>query len=171
MLDNLYLCVHYHILMSKFVIYVNLPKYLSQWLTAKFGDPVVFPASSPQNAIIRTFLSKPPADYVPELGDESTTAIAIPDSVAKPPETFFYMTMKGREAVAESCKDLFLRALWCDISPIVKSSVGLNKLIAAWCESNGIDLDRVETVRQRYYRIRKEFAGHGVNLKSFTRKK
>lgn len=157
--------------MSKFVIYVPLPKYLSEWLTTRLGSPVVFPASSPQNAIIRTFISEPPAGSKPECGDGTQTPIAIPDSAAKPPEKYFHMTERGKLAVAESCKDLFLRALWADISPIAESNVGLNSLIAAWCETNGIGLDRVETVRQCYYRIRKDYGKRGVNLRNCSRKK
>lgn len=157
--------------MSKFVIYINLPKYLSEWLISHFGNPVVFPHSSPQNAIIRTFLLQRPADELPDTGGDGLTAIAIPDSVAKPPERFNHMKRLGKKAVAESCKDLFLRALWSDISPIVDSPVGLNSLIGAWCEQNGISVDHIETVRQCFYRIRKNFSSHGVNLRNPTRKK
>ncbi len=156
--------------MSQFVIYIQLPKYLSEWLTHHLGNPVVFPASSPQNSIIRTFLLEKTNNTQPDCGGPGMTAIAIPDSAAKPPERFHHMTQRGKEAVAESCKDLFLRALWADISPIVESPVGLNKLIGAWCEANGIDIDRIETVRQCYYRIRKDYAKRGINLRNFSRK-
>lgn len=157
--------------MSKFVIYLSLPKYLSEWLTSHLGDPVVFPHSSPQNSIIRTFLLQRPEGERPDTGGDGLTAIAIPDSVAKPPDRYNHLTRLGKKAVAESCKDLFLRALWSDISPIVDSPVGLNSLIAAWCEVNGISLDQVENVRQCFYRIRKNFSEKGVNLRSPTRKK
>lgn len=167
----MYLCIHNYQYMSQFVIYIQLPLYLSEWLTNRLGDPVVFPAKSPQNSVIRTFTLLPPSGYVPECGGPGLTAITIPDSVSKPPERYFYMTQKGKEAVAEACKDLFLRALWADISSIADSPVGLNKLIAAWCESNGIGLDRVETVRQCFYRIRRDYARKGVNLRICSRKK
>lgn len=157
--------------MSQFVIYVHLPKYLSEWLVSKLGCPVVFPASSPQNAVIRAFLQRPPAGYLPERADDSLTSIAIPDSVSKPPEQYHYISQKGKEAVAEACKDLFIRALWYDMTPLASSPVGINKLITAWCEANGIDIDRAETVRQCYYRIRKDYSRRGVNLKNSTRKK
>lgn len=157
--------------MSKFVIYINLPLYLSEWLTTHLGNPVVFPPSSPQNAVIRTFLLKPPPGHIPDLGSEGDTAIAIPDSVAKPPEKFHYMTRAGKQAVAETCKDLFLRHLWSDLSPLKEAPVGINSLIRAWCEANGIGLDRVETVRQCYYRARKDFGNFGINLRNSTRKK
>lgn len=157
--------------MRSFSVYINLPVYLSQWLKHRLGDPVVFPPSSPQNAVIRTFLTKLPDGANPDIAKPGLTAIAIPDSAAKPVETYHYLTHRGKQAVAESCKDLFLRSLWTDITPLADTPVGLNTLIGAWCELNGIDVDRIETVRQCYYRIRKEYFKRGINLKNFTRKK
>ncbi len=154
--------------MSQYLIYVNLPIYLSQWVTNRLGNPVVFPAGSPQNAVIRTYTRKRRNDEAVELPAPSQTAIAIPASAAKPPEIYNFIGKIGKEAVAESIKDLFLRELWCDISPLKNTSVKLNKLIAAWCEQHGIDIDRVETVRQCYYRIRKSYAAAGINLKKFN---
>lgn len=157
--------------MSQYLIYVNLPKYLAQWATTRLGNPVVFPAGSPQNAIIRAYIRKRlPGEAIDVRGDDDRTAIAIPDSAAKPPEEYNYMGERGKLAVVETIKDLFKRALWCDISPLEKSSCGLNKLIAAWCELNGIDIDRVESVRQCYYRIRADYAKCGINLKKIHEK-
>ena len=156
--------------MSQFVIYLNLPKYLSAWLRNKLGSPVVFPPSSPQNAIIRAFISRAPKVYTPVIPEGDATPVAIPDSAAKPPEVYNYMSERGKAAVAEACKDLFLRALWSDMSPLAESPVGLNLLIAAWCETNGIDVDSIEAVRQCYYRIRKDYARKGINLRSRKKK-
>lgn len=166
-----YICFEIHSLMSNYCIYIPLPKYLQEWLICRFGSPVVFPAGSPQNAVIRTFLALPPAGSTPDLASEGTVAVAIPDSVAKPCERYHYMSSRGKAAVAETIKDLFLRALWADITPLIKAPVGLNTLIGAWCEQNGISIDRVETVRQCYYRIRKSFSSQGVNLRYLNRKK
>lgn len=156
--------------MSNFVFYINLPKYLADWVTNRLGNPVVFPWSSPQNAIIRTYISKQPSEVNVELPDGKAVAIAIPDSVAKPPEVYNYMGKLGKDAVAETIKDLFLRQLWTEITPLSGSRVKLNKLIAAWCEMNGIKIDDVETVRQCYYRIRKGYAKKGIKLKNFCEK-
>lgn len=157
--------------MSKYVIYISLPKYLSEWLTHSLGNPVTFPMGSPQNAVIRTFVKQLPQGESPDCGGEGMTAIVIPDSIAKPASKYNYITQRGKTAVAETCKDLFLRALWTDINPLTEAPVGLNKLIAAWCEAHGIDIDRVEAVRQCFYRIRKEYCKKGINLKTSTRKK
>ena len=48
-------------------------------------------------------------------------------------------------------------------------SVGVNKIVAAWCEMHGIDDDYIETVRQKFYRIRKSYTTKGINLQSLTR--
>ncbi len=165
-----YICGRNNLYMSRFVIYIPLPLYLSEWAVSRLGSPVTFPPSSPQNAVIRTYLCRRPADAAPDLGGEGLTAVAIPDSVAKPADQFNYMGERGKAAVAETIKDLFLRALWSDISPLNSSPVGLNKLIAAWCEMNGIGLDRVETVRQCYYRLRRDFGKKGVNIKKGSQK-
>ena len=157
--------------MSQYLIYINLPRYLSQWITNRLGNPVVFPAASPQNAVIRTYIRKRlPEEPVETKAPEGSTAIAIPDSVAKPPEEYNHMGDLGKKAVQETIKDLFSRALWCDISPLEKAPCGLNKLIAAWCEMHGIDVDRIETVRQCYYRIRKSYHECGINLKKIHQK-
>lgn len=155
--------------MSKFYIYIRFEKYLEEWLTHNLGSPVVFPPSSNENAIIRAFIQRLPEGAVPELNDGTMTAIAIPDSVAKPPEYFNYIGERGKKAVREAVKDLFVRALWADISQLEKTSVGLNSLIAAWCEQNGIGIDRINTVRQAYYRIRNSYAQSNVNLRKSSR--
>lgn len=157
--------------MSKYVIYISLPKYLSEWLTHSLGNPVAFPVGSPQNAVIRTFIKPLPDGETPDTGGAGMTAICIPDSIAKPADKYNHITKRGKEAVAETVKDLFLRALWTDINPLTEAPVGINKLIAAWCEAHGIDIDSSEAVRQCFYRIRKEYCKKGINLKSNTRKK
>ena len=154
--------------MSNFVIYLKLERHLAQWLNFKFGNPVVFPNYSNENAVIRAFISKRPADVAPELEAPGLTAIAIPDSVAKPPEVYNYMGEKGKAAVRETCRDLFIRALWADMKPVTASKIRINALLAAWCEANGIDIDCIENVRQSFYRIRKAYAKRGVNLKNYT---
>ena len=97
------------------------------------------------------------------------TPIYIPDSKAKPPESYNYMTDSGKKAVREAIMDLFTRNLWNELRPIESINIGVNTRIAAWCEMHGIGLDRVETVRQKYYRIRDAYKKRGINLQNFTR--
>jgi hypothetical protein len=162
--------------MSQFVIYINLEKYLAQWVRNHFGDPVVFPAQSNANAVIRTFISRLPAGLTPDLPKDDllcgkAVAFSIPDSKAKPARYFNYMGRRGKLAVKEVVRDLFKRSLWNDMSPLEGSNIGLNTRISAWCEMHGIATDHVETVRQCYYRMRDAYALQGVNLRSCSRKK
>lgn len=156
--------------MSKFVIYIKLEKYISEWLTHSLGYPVRFPNGSNENAVIRAFIQQTPKGETPKTAAEGMTPIYIPDSKAKPPESYNYMTDSGKKAVREAIHDLFTRNLWNELRPIDSiKGVGVNTRIAAWCEMHGIGLDRVETVRQKYYRIRDAYKKRGINLQNFTR--
>lgn len=151
--------------MSRFVIYLKLPKYLSQFVTHHLGSPVVFPQASNENAIIRTFIQKLPKGAIPDTKESGLTPVAIPDSIAKPPELYNHLGERGKSAITQAIKDLFIRALWSDISPLDTSRIGTNAMIAAWCEAHGIELDQVETVRQCFYRMRKSYNKHGIKIK------
>ena len=155
--------------MSQFVIYIKLEKYLSEWLTHSLGCPVRIPNGSNENSVIRAFTMQPPEGELPETASEGMTPIYIPDSKAKPPESYNYMTDSGKKAVREAIMDLFTRNLWNELRPIDSINIGVNTRIAAWCEMHGIGLDRVETVRQKYYRIREAYKKRGINLQNFTR--
>ena len=155
--------------MSQFVIYIKLEKYLSEWLTHSLGCPVRFPNGSNENSVIRAFTMQPHEGELPETASEGMTPIYIPDSKAKPPESYNYMTDSGKKAVREAIMDLFTRNLWNELRPIDSINIGVNTRIAAWCEMHGIGLDRVETVRQKYYRIREAYKKRGINLQNFTR--
>lgn len=158
--------------MSNFIIYIRLEKYLSQWLTYSLGNPVRFPAQSNENAVIRRFLQKIPEGRQPELMNEGMTAIVIPDSKAKAPAVYNYLGPRAKEAVIEAIEDLFRRNLWAELGDMATDqSVGVNKMIAAWCEMHGIGDDYVETVRQKYYRMRNAYTKKGVFLNSLTRKR
>ena len=64
--------------MSKFVIYLDVEPYMKQWLTHAYGDPVVFPPSSSENAVIRRLTTKRPSDNIPEQPSDKAVAISIP---------------------------------------------------------------------------------------------
>lgn len=155
--------------MKDFVIYIKLERYLSQWLTFSLGSPVRFPSQSNENSVIRRFLQKLPPDKQPEMVFEGATAIIIPDSKAKDPVVYNYLGPRAKEAIIEAIEDLFRRNMWAELGDMTDTSVGLNKMIAAWCEMHGIDDDYVETVRQKYYRIRNAYNKKGIFLGTLTR--
>ena len=88
--------------MSQFVIYIKLEKYISEWLTHSLGYPVRFPNGSNENAVIRAFIQQTPKGETPDTAAEGMTPIYIPDSKAKPPESYNYMTDSGKKAVREA---------------------------------------------------------------------
>lgn len=157
--------------MSEFCFYIKIEKYLEQWLTHSLGHPVKFPAQSNENAVIRRFLQRNPEGCSPGLMQDGLTAIVIPDSKAKDPSVYNYLGPHAQEAVIEAIEDLFRRNMWTELGDMSDITVGLNKMVAAWCEMHGIDDDYVETVRQKYYRIRKSYTQKGINLQSLTRVK
>lgn len=155
--------------MSKFVIYLKLEPYLRQWLVHSLGDPVVFPPQSNENAVIRRFLLKRPADKLPDLAAPGLTAVCIPDSKAKPPQTYNYLGKHAKEAVIAVIEDLFRQNLWNEIRDLTVGKAPLNRTIYAWCEEHGIDDDYANTVRQKYYRMRDAYNKKGIFLGKLTR--
>lgn len=157
--------------MSDFVVYVKLPPFVSQFLVHSLGNPVVFPPQSIENSTIRVFISKLPEGKVPETSSPELTAIAIPDSKSKPAVTFNYLSPRGKKAIVECCDLLFNRCLWTELGD--SSNIGCKILTAiyAWCELHGIDIDYADTIRQRYYRIRDNYAKRGIDLMKKTREK
>lgn len=155
-------------IVSKFLIYLKLEPYLHQWLVHSLGNPVVFPAKSNENAIIRRFLQTKPMDAMPDLYAEGLTAVCIPDSKAKPVQFYNYCPPKGKAAIVEAIEDLFRINLWEELLPLSysaeRTACGLGQMIASWCEAHGIDDDYTEAVRQKYYRMRKAYAKNGMFL-------
>ena len=160
--------------MSQFVIYLDLKPYLKEWLIHSLGSPVRFPDHSNENAVIRAFLQKRPEDEAVETNnDREKTAVFIPDSKAKPVQYYNYLSESGKRAVIESIEDLFRQNLWSELATLTLASngKGVNTHIAAWCDMHGISLDHVETVRQKYFRIRKAYTERGIDLRNYLRKK
>lgn len=160
--------------MSQFCIYIKLKPYLKEWLVHSLGEPVVFPDHSNENAVIRTFIQRRPADAPVEINTAGEfTAICIPDSKAKPAEYYNYISHSGKKAIIEAIEDRFIQNLWGELSILTFSNYGkgINTHIEAWCEMHGISLDSAETVRQKYFRIRKAYTEKGIDLRNFSRKK
>ena len=77
--------------MSNFVLYLDLPVHLSQWLTHSLGTPVRFPAKSVENAIITRFIQRLPSGAEPDVAAPGLTPVCIPESRGKDPAYFNYM--------------------------------------------------------------------------------
>lgn len=159
--------------MSQFFIYLKLKPYLKDWLVYSLGNPVRFPDHSNENSVIRTFLQKWPPDVPVDVMNDDYTAICIPTSKAKPAEYYNYLSAAGKKAVAEAIEDLFRQNLWSELAQLTlaNNGRGVNTHIAAWCDMHGISLDHIETVRQKYFRMRKAYTDRGIDLRNFLREK
>lgn len=92
--------------MSKFVIYIKVEPFIKQWLIHSFGNPVVFPAQSIENSTIRRFTQKQP-NAIPLPAGQDEVAIAIPDSKAKDPIIYNYLSTYGKKPWQNASTTLF----------------------------------------------------------------
>ena len=150
--------------MSKFLIYLHVEPYIRQWLIHSFGNPVEFPASSNENAVIRRFTQKQPASLKPQKPSEDDVAICIPACKSKNPETYNYLSLQAKKALEESISDLFRINMWNDLGDLADTSCKKMSAFRAWCTMHGIDVEYAETVRMKWYRMRKSYQTKGVNL-------
>ena len=150
--------------MSKFLIYLHVEPYIRQWLIHSFGNPVEFPASSNENAVIRRFTQKQPASLKPQKPSEDDVAICIPVCKYKNPETYNYLSLQAKKALEESISDLFRINMWNDLGDLADTSCKKMSAFRAWCTMHGIDVEYAETVRMKWYRMRKSYQTKGVNL-------
>lgn len=148
--------------MSNFVIYLQLEPFVSQWLTHSYGSPVKFPAQSVENATIRRFLAKQPegATSIEREG----TAIALPDSKAKPTLVYNHLGKHGKAALTECIEDNFKRCLWMEMCDADFDRMGMTRAMCAWCEMHGISVEYADTIRQRFYRIRESYRRKGIGM-------
>lgn len=165
---NIYICTaninqHY---MNQILIYVKLPVYEREWCEHHFGDPCVFPVQSHLNNVIRHFSRKRPDGVLPDAQQEGEVAIVLKGSASKKPETYNYISVHGKAAIAEAIDDIFSMQLWEDLTDIGCRSVQLSKLIRDWMDDNGISMEsnNYENLRQKLQRLKDSFKKSGVNI-------
>lgn len=161
----------------QYVTYINLPDYLKEWAVNRWGNPIRFPSGSVENSVIRNLLQKLPKGVEPVLPSDGAVAVVLPNSKHKPLETFNYISVEGRDAIAAMVHDLLSVQLWNDmrrylfsadevqdprrnpmgkIAGELKANVGVMNIIRNWCRVNGISIDHDNTIKQKWYRQRKK---------------
>ena len=156
--------------MSQFLLYVPLEPFVKQWLVTAFGDPVEFPSQSSLNCIIRDCLIKRRADIPPVDKQQGDVAIKIPTSRSKDPQVYNHMSKHGKECVCEGVEDLFKINMWTELSQrFIQRQVKQMTVVRAWCEEHGIDIDYADTIRQRYYRMQRQYENKGVKVEKNKR--
>ncbi len=151
--------------MSDYVIYMNAPQYLAEWISHTFGNPAVLVKESPESRILNECLVKMPKDCTPDTGFNAHVAIAVPYFTAKDPRVYNYLHKSGKNAVLDSFRTLLIKNLMEEVGSIDNGTVKISKLIYAWMEKHGIDQEHWYTVSQIYYRTRtKYFDEKGIKV-------
>ena len=94
---------------------------------------------------------------------ERDVAICIPYSKSKSPETYNFLNGHAKQALTESINDLFRINMWSDLGDLNDMSCKKMSAFRSWCEQQGIDIEYAETIRMKWYRMRKAYQEKGIN--------
>lgn len=155
--------------MSQYLIYIQVKPFLRQWLVHHYGEPVVFPPQSAENATIRRFLAKRPKSMVTEDAGGNMLAVCVPDSKQKPAVTYNHLGQYAKDALIECIEDTFKLQMWKDLNDLHSCGCSILKGVQAWCENNGISVDYDRTILMRYQRLRRVYLENDIDLRNKTR--
>lgn len=150
--------------MNEYYIYLKVEPYLAQWLCNAFGNPIVLPKDTPEIRLIKRFLDKTPSDKKPDMKLDSNVQVVIPWSKEKDPRVYNYLSPRAKMMLVESFETIFLNNLWTELGDIQNINCSLTNVIYSWLEKHEISEEHWETIRQKYYRIRKRFQEKGIKL-------
>lgn len=141
-------------------IYLNLESYLADWFINECGgNPCKLKKGGAEANILELLLTRPPRDYIPDMGKDANVTIEIPSFPYKKKEFYNYMSPKAKETLIRAIYVRFRVQLWEELHPFMQNEVEISSLIYAWMESHGIDCtpNNWEAIRQMYYRKRKTY--------------
>lgn len=144
--------------MSNFCIYVELEPYLAQWFIHEQGGvtPVSLIRGSVESKILFTFLTKPPANYLPKPPSESAVPILIPTFKQYDVRTYNHLPQHAIAAIRKCISNRFVLALWNDLHCFGHIGTQQQDLIYAWMENHGIEINETNwnTIAKIYQRKR-----------------
>ena len=65
--------------------------------------------------------------------------------------------------------DLFRLNMWCDLGDLNDMPCKKMSAFRSWCVQQGIDIEFAETIRMKWYRMRKAYQEKGINLFNLKR--
>lgn len=151
--------------MSQFYFYLKVKPFIGQWLRHHYGDPVVFPSRSAENACIRRFVGLRPKDWKPEKPDGGSVAVEIPYDRKKNWLSWNYMSKSACRALTEIIDDTFKLQFWTDMNDMARCGCTLLNCVRAWCERNGVSTEYDYTLKMRYQRMRDSYLANGIDLR------
>ena len=152
--------------MSNFYFYLKVKPFIGQWLVNHYGNPVVFPSRSAENACIRRFVSLRPKNWQPTKREAGTVAVAIPDTGRKRVISYNYMSKHAREALEEIIDDTFKMQMWKDLNEMTRCGCTLLKSVRALYAENAISA-HAGLIPQAWGRLKEEVIG---SRKLFSKK-
>lgn len=154
-----------NLIMSNFLVYIQLKPFIAQWLHHHYGNPVRFQPHSVENSTILQFTQKLPVGCHPDTAADGLTAVCIPDNEKKDPATYNYLGKKGKEAVVDCIERTFKLMMWNELNDMSDIGCSVLNAIDAWCEQHGIDIEYDRTILQRYNRLRQSYVKKGIDLR------
>jgi len=149
---------------SEVYIYLKMERYLSQYVTKHWGDPVRLSSNSPEGKIVRRFLEKRPEGIEPDLppDDGHFVRVEIPYSKEKDPRFYDYLYPATKKLLVDYFDSILLNNMCTELIEIsCNPFLSLSDLIFAYCERHGMpnleDDKNFETIRQKFYRARKKY--------------
>ena len=140
-------------------IYLSLDSYLAQWFIHDQGgdNPVRLRRGSIESAFLEQALTKPPADYVPELQRPGDVSIVLPQFKHIDTRTRFYLPPRGRDALIAIIRQRFDVEMWRELHKW--SNFFLRRqdhLIYSFMEAHGIEMTETNfnAIAKRYQRKR-----------------
>lgn len=161
---------------SEIYIYLEVERYLKQYLNYHFGDPVKLIRDSPESRTLKSLLIKRPYwidETEPQEDEENDiyyVRVEIPYSKEKDPRLFNYLSPSSKKLLAEMLETIFLNNMITEMLELSNNpNISKTSIIYAYCENHGIDNiqddKNFETIRQKYYRWRKKhFKESGIKL-------
>ncbi|SHE57555.1 hypothetical protein [Dysgonomonas macrotermitis] len=151
---------------SEIYIYLKMERYLGQYVTHHWGDPIRLSSNSPEAKLVRRFLDKNPKDTeLDSLSDEDITTyyrLEIPWSKEKDPRVYNYLYPGSKKLLIDYFESILVNNMCTELLELsCDPNIVLSDLILAYCEKHGMtnidDQKNFETIRQKFYRARKKY--------------
>lgn len=150
---------------SEIYIYLTMERYLVQYVTHHWGDPVRLSVNSPESKLVRRFLDRQPNDIEPDLPPDDGTMyvrLEIPYSKEKDPRIYNFLHPTSKKLLKDYFESLLVNNMCTELLELsCDPFINLSDLIFAYCEKHGMpnidDEKNFETIRQKFYRTRKKY--------------
>lgn len=153
---------------SQFYIYLQGQRYLMEYITNHFGDPVRLSSNTPEAKLLRRFIDKTPDGVTPFIPSADLVIgkdyirVELMYNKEKDPREYNYLHPSSQKLLLDYFEGLMENNMASELLELsFETNLTLVDLIYAWCEKHGIsnlDDDKShETIRQKFYRLRKNY--------------